>query len=283
MSSEIQFNYKNERNYEVVLRYLNNLDGIKGFFYENYSPTGTLNKEYQRFYFTDENTMKFDSVRLKIEEWKNKNLLTENEYFILLATLMECMDKVSNTTSVYAAFLKNFKKSALKPLLLTPLTLNYNGKNHQVFMEDASILIKSINADIVYLDPPYNTRQYAQNYHILETMALYDNPILYGKTGTRTYEHQKSDFSSKIKVKTAFRNLIHNISNTKTKYIILSYNNEGIMSKEYILSVLQEYGEVIVEEINYKRYKSDINSEKRQYKNTNNVIEYVYILKRKTL
>ena len=279
LSNEIIFTCETSSNYEIVLKYLNSLEWIKGFFYENYCPTGTMNKEYQRLYFTDENGMKFDAIRTKIEKWKNNNLLTENEYFILIATAMEYMDKVSNTTSVYGAFLKKFKKSALKPILLKPLMLNFHGKNHQVFQEDASILVKNVSADIIYLDPPYNTRQYAPNYHVFETMALYDNPVLYGKTGIRNYEHQKSDFSSKIKVKDAFANLIENICNTETKYVVLSYNNEGILPKEYILTVLNKYGEVIVEEIDYKRYRSDSDNEKRRYKDTNSVIEYVYILK----
>lgn len=272
--------YDDLDNYNVVLNYLNDLEGIEGFFYNNYCPTGTINQEYQKLYFTDENGKKFDSIRTKIEEWKESRLIKENEYYILVSTAMEAMDKVSNTTSVYGAFLKQFKRASLKDIVLKPLDLNLNGSNHKVYQEDANELVKKIDADIVYLDPPYNSRQYALNYHVLETMALYDNPTLYGKTGTRNYDHQKSDFSSKLRITDAFETLIKNISETKAKYIVLSYNNEGLLSDEYILSILNKYGEVIKEEIDYKRYRSDSDNNKRKYKKTNKVIEYVYIVKR---
>jgi adenine-specific DNA-methyltransferase len=263
--------------YKKVLYYLNSLEGICGFVYNNYCPTGTVDKEYQRMYFSDENGKKFDAIRTIIEEWKEKQIINSKEFYILLATLIEDMDGVSNTTSVYGAFLKELKGQAIKKLILKPLELIINNQENKVYNEDANLLVKKIYADIFYLDPPYNARQYASNYHVLETMALYDNPILYGKTGLREYEDQKSPYSSKVKAKEALRDLILNI---KGKYIILSYNNEGILSEDDIREVLSLRGEVYKEEIEYKRFKSDKNNENRQYKmEDNKVFELLYILK----
>lgn len=263
--------------YEKIINYLNSLEGEEGFFYNNYCPGGTKDQEHQRMYFSDENGKKFDKIRTTIQKWKDTYLINEYEFYILLATAIKALDSVSNTTSVYGAFLKHMKGQAVKELTLKPLELNINGKDHKVYQKDANELVREINVDILYLDPPYNTRQYASNYHVLETAALYDNPTLYGKTGLRDYEHQKSPYSSKAKVKNALDDLIQN---SNAKYILLSYNDEGILSDKDIKEVFGKKGEVFKEEIEYKRFRSDKDSENRQYKRKDNTVkELVYILK----
>ena len=120
--------------------------------------------------------MKCDSIRQKIEQWKKKLQITDNEYYFLLASLLESINKHANTASVYGAFLKKIKKSALRPVVLKPANLFINDHEHKVFNENINTLVKKVSGDILYLDPPYNQRQYATNYHILETIARYDNP-----------------------------------------------------------------------------------------------------------
>ncbi len=274
--NNVEPNLVEPTNYEKVLSYLNKLEGIEGFFYNNYCPGGTAEQEYQRMYFSDENGKRFDQIRTLIQEWKEKELVNEMEFYILLASLMNAMDSVSNTTSVYGAFLKKIKGAAAKPFKLKPIELNLNGKNHKAYCDDANKIVEEVEADIFYLDPPYNARQYSSNYHVLETMALYDNPELKGKTGLRNYDHQKSPYSSKQKVKLALRDLVKSI---KGKYILLSYNDEGILSHEDIIEVLSERGKVHKEEIEYRRFKSDKNGENRQYKRDDNkVFELLYIV-----
>jgi adenine-specific DNA-methyltransferase len=263
--------------YQMVLNYLNSLKGIEGFVYYNYCPGGTINLEYERLYFSNENGKKCDEIRTLIEKWwKEEGLINEKEFYILLGSLINAMDAVANTTSVYGAFLKVLKSPATKSLLLKPLPLSLKGNGHKAFNEDANKLVRKIECDIFYLDPPYNSRQYASNYHVLETIALYDNPTLHGKTGLRDYDHQKSPYSSKVKAKEALKDLVHNING---KYIILSYNNEGIMTEEDIVEIFSQRGKVYKEEIIYKRFKSDKDSEKRQYNTEDNkVVEWLYIL-----
>ncbi len=142
---------------------------------------------------------------------------------------------------------------------------------YKVFNEDAEELIKKISGNILYLDPPYNNRQYATNYHVLETIAKYDNPELYGKTGLREYSSQKSKFSLKTE---AFKALNSIISDADVDYIFLSYNNEGILSLneiEYIMSQRGEYGLFTTQ---YNRFKAD-KTENRNHK-ANSVTEYLH-------
>jgi adenine-specific DNA-methyltransferase len=127
-------------------------------------------------YFSDENAMKCDTIREQIEQWKEERKITEDEYYFLLACLLEAIDKVANTASVYGAFLKHLKKSAQKSLELQSVELFENDNEHKIFNEDINNLIQTTKHDVVYLDPPYNHRQYSGNYHILETIAKYDNP-----------------------------------------------------------------------------------------------------------
>ena len=256
---------------KFVCDYLSNLKGVKGFIYRNYCLRGTKYKKEQRQYFSDENGMLCDAVRQKIEDWKRDCLISNDEYYFLVASLIESADKYANTASVYGAFLKQLKKSAQNKLVLKPAELLINDQKHKVFNMDINELSKKIKGDILYLDPPYNHRQYATNYHILETIARYDNPKIYGKTGLRDYQNQKSLYCSVSQVKKAFQDLI---LKAKVKYIFLSYNNEGIMTLDdikEIMSLRGKYGYFIQE---YNRFKAD-KSENRKYK-ANKTVEYLH-------
>ncbi|WP_455488396.1 DNA adenine methylase, partial [Haemophilus sp.] len=218
---------------DELLQELENLLPKEGFIYQNYC----LGSGSERQYFSDENGKKIDSIRMQIEEWKNTHYIDEDTYYFLLATLLENADKVANTASVYGAFLKNLKRSALKPLSLEPALFEINCNDHQVYQMDANQLIKNISGDILYLDPPYNARQYGANYHMLNTIALYDNFTPKGKTGLR--EYNRSKYCSKSDVTSEFETLIREAN---FKYIFLSYNNEGLMSVEQVRDIFERYG-----------------------------------------
>jgi adenine-specific DNA-methyltransferase len=208
------------------IKELNNLPLTEnGFIYKNYC----LGGNGERQYFSDYNGKKIDTIRQKIEEWKNENKISANLYFFLLASLLECADSVANTASVYGAYLKNLKKTAQKRLVLQSANFDLNDNEHQVFNMDSNDLIQQICGDILYLDPPHNARQYGANYHLLNTIAKYDNFIPKGKTGLRNY--QKSKYCSRNNVQYEFENLI---KNANFKYIFLSYNNEGLMTEQEV-------------------------------------------------
>jgi adenine-specific DNA-methyltransferase len=254
---------------KAVLEYLNNLKGKKGFIFNNYCLKGTKNKKEQRMYFSDENGAKCDAIRMKIEEWRIRKLINKNEYYFLLASLVESIDKYANTASVYGAFLKQLKKSAQRSMVLEPAELIINDQDHEVYNEDINSVVGKIKGDILYLDPPYNQRQYATNYHVLETIAKYDNPKIHGKTGLRGYAKQKSLYCSRPQVKKSFKDLI---DNAKVKYIFLSYNNEGLMSADDIKEIMSSRGKYGVFTKEYSRFKAD---KKREYK-AEKTVEYLH-------
>lgn len=264
-------------NYDLIIEYLNNIPLKKSFIYNNYAPSQTQSLDKPRMYFTDENAQKIDAIRIKIEEWKNAKFINENEYFILLATLIEAIGFFSNILGVYGAFKKDWDKRALKPFYLKPIKIIKSNKEHFSYNISSLELLDKYQYDIIYLDPPYNQRQYAPNYHLLETIAKYDNPIIKGVSGMRNYENQKSTFCNKEKALIDLE-LICKSKNYKT--ILMSYSSEGIMPQKEILNIMSKYGEVKLEEYDYLRFKSNNNGEA---KNKKFIKEQLYILTNKNM
>lgn len=248
----------------AVLAFINSLPGKPGFISQSYGPEGN------RLYYTRENAEKADAIRQTIEDWVKTGVITEQEYFYILCSLLEAIDQVANTASVYGAFLKKFKNSAKKPMFLKPLELTNHVTGCKAYSKDANELIKEIECDVLYLDPPYNHRQYGANYHVLETIAAYDNPSIGGITGLRDYP--KSSYCQPRAAKAALEHLIRNAS---TKHILLSYNDEGIMSLDVVREILSLRGEPQVFQTTYNRFKADNG---REYKR-DSTIEYVHYVK----
>ena len=245
-------------NIHDVFDYLENIDikqeKFNKFIYENYSP----NKKCERMYLTPENALRIDFIRNKIEEWRNKELINKNEYYYLLAALIEGVPFVSNITGTYGAYLKQWDKRAFKKFEMIRLNVIDNNVKNQCYNKNSNDLIQEISGDILYLDPPYNERQYLPNYHLLETIARYDNPEIKGKTGIREYNSEKSNYCIKNKVYSEMEELI---KNAKFKHIIVSYNQDGLLSKNDIETILKKYGNketYKLYEIPYKQYQNKL-------------------------
>ena len=252
---------------EKYFNILNNLPLITdGFIYQNYCSGGKEN----RLYFSDHNGQKIDTMRKQIEEWRINNTIDENVYYHLLSSLLECADKVANTASMYGAYLKKLKKTALKELVIVPKEFHINNKG-DVYNRDSNELITEIEGDILYLDPPYNARQYGSNYHMLNTIAHNEEFTPIGITGLP--EYNRSNYCSKPKVLEEFEYLI---SNASFKYIFLSYNNEGLMSVEDVKSVMSKYGEYTLFTTKYQRFKADKDIN-RKFK-ADSTEEYLHVL-----
>lgn len=235
--------------------------------FKHYALGGGENRQY----FSDENAIKIDILRQNLQKEKDSDKISQSEYFYLLANLIESADKVANTASVYGAFLKKLKKSAQKKL---DFTLNlplfpHNINENEVYNEDSNKLILNIKGDILYLDPPYNSREYGANYHILNTIAKYDDFIPRGKTGLR--EYQKSQFCNKNQVSNALEYII---KNAKFKWIFLSYNDEGLLDLKEIENIFKKYGQYSIKQKFYQRFKADKTRTQKQDK----TIEYLHIL-----
>lgn len=263
-----------EKRCEELVNRLNAQEMQEGFIYKNYSYGGTEGQEHRRLYFSDDNAKRCDGMRTEIERLKNSGEINENEYFFLLASLVNSMDKYANTASVYGAYLKKLKKTAQRDMVLAPLPLIEKKGECEVYNEDVLRLLDKVGGDILYLDPPYNSRQYCTNYHMLETIARYDEPTIKGKTGLRDYSEQKSKFCSASEVEDFFAEII---KHAKFKYIFLSYNNEGLMSFDRIEKIMRKYGKYKVYMKEYHRYKADSSRETK----ADNTVEYLHCLIRK--
>lgn len=265
---------KKELKIENILDYLETVDindkKYKSFIYDNYSP----NKKCERMYLIPENAKRIDFIRNTIEEWKKGKLINENEYFYLLASLVEGVPFVSNITGTYGAYLKTWDKRAFKKFEMIRLNVINNYESNECYREDANELIKKISGDILYIDPPYNSRQYLPNYHLLETIARYDEPEINGKTGIRTYDKEKSNYCIKSKVYDELDGLI---SNAKFKHIIMSYNQDGLLKKEEIERILEKYGDkntYKLYQIPYKQYQNKLTKKIEKH------YEYIFYIKK---
>lgn len=245
----------------------------QGFIFKNYSPA-----ESKRMYFTPENAGRIDYFRFQIEQWKNENKITKDEYDYLLACLIDSVSFVSNTAGVYGAFLKNWDSRALKPIQFLKLNANpakpksvtsYNSK-----IED---IIADVDCDILYIDPPYTQNQYGTQYHLLETLILNDNPEISKVTGSRYTAPYRSDWSKEYKSHILFDKII---AKTKAKYIVFSYNNDGFLSKDFIEANLKRYGKedtYVCKKISYKKYQNWKTS------GGENHFEYLFFIEKKNL
>lgn len=247
---------------------LNALEGIEGFIYKNYC----MGSGCGRNYFTDENGKKCDAIRVELEELFTSGKIDSGTYYYYLASLVNSIDKYANTASVYGAFLKHVKNSAKKEFVLELLPVT-DGPKGSVFNEDINSLAKRVSGDILYLDPPYNARQYCANYHVLETIAKYDSPVLSGMTGLRDSSQQKSLFCSKRTVENAFSSLMENAD---FKYIFLSYNNEGLMSLDTIRKIMEQYGKYSFYTKQYRRFKAD--RDENRNTSANSTTEFLHCL-----
>ena len=259
---------------ETVLRFLNLLQGKDGFVFKNYCMGG--GKESARLYFSDENGRKCDSIRARIESWRQEGYLKEGEYFYLVTSLLVAADQVANTAAVYAAFLKKLKRTASRSIQLKSLEIKGAKGTHRVHQKNGADLVSRVPCDVLYMDPPYNQRQYCTNYHVLETIAKYDDPTVQGITGLRPYKGQKSDFCSKGKALGALEVMVRR---TRARYVFLSYSSEGLMARRDILDVMGSYGEVDVKTKRYPRFRADVDGKNRKYK-ANSVTEFLFRLRK---
>lgn len=263
-------NHKDIIEKEYYIEQLNALDGVDdGFIFTHYCLGGGSERQY----FSDDNGKRIDAIRMSIERWRRDNAISDDLYYFLLCSLIESADRFANTASVYGAFLKHLKKSAQKEFVLKPAIYQLNCNEHEVYREDANSLIRRISGDVLYLDPPYNSRQYGANYHLLNTIAEYAPFTPKGKTGLR--EYNKSNYCSKLTVHRFFEDLIRE---AQFKYIILSYNNEGLMPMDMIERIMSKYGTYQVFQSEYHRFRADKKENRNHLSDT--TIEYLHVLKK---
>lgn len=230
-----------------------------------YNNVSVKNDNYYSNNFTDtylskENMRKVGFVRDDIDElYKNKKI-NKRERSILICSLLYSIDKIANTVGHYDAYRKNGNLNQ-ELIMLMPDIKNNNNENNQIYCEDSNQLVKKITADLVYIDPPYNSRQYCDAYHFLENVALNNKPEVFGTARKMDRSNLKSKYCT-AKAANAFADLIENI---KAKYILVSYNNTGEkgnarsnakITDSQILDILGQKGEVRVFEQEYALFNT---------------------------
>ena len=213
---------------------------------------------FSNTYFSDVDCKKIGFIREDIETLYNNGNINFRERAILITSLLYAMDKIANTCGHYDAFIQNGKFDKHLELAV-PLASNENNLNNQCFNMDSNELVKIIEADLVYIDPPYNSRQYCDAYHLLENIAKWEKPEVFGVAKKMDRKKLKSDYCTQNATQ-AFADLIKNI---KAKYIILSYNNmankgnersNARISDSDIMTILSSKGKVKVFSQGYKAF-----------------------------
>ena len=257
--SDEPFDYKKLD--DILISY-NNLKGRENYF----------SKCFGDKFFSNEIAKKIGSIREDIEKKFKKNEINFRERAILVTSLIYASDKIANTCGHYDAYRDKaeFKTS----FLLKHLDIFHNKNNgNKLYNQDSNTLFDSEehSVDIVYADPPYNSRQYSSLYHLVENLARWEKPEVEGKASKMK---DRKKLNSNYCSKNAIESLDELMSNVRAKYFILSYSNMGQkgndrsnarMHEDDIIKVMKNKGKLTIKEMNHQPFsagKSTIDNHK---------------------
>ncbi len=250
----------NENGYVDVLLYLNNLKPQKKYFYKEFCIEGKPSSgDGPRNYFSPHNASKIDAIRNWIRNAYQEKVINDIEHSLLLNDLILAVNDVANISGTYGHYLSKLTGRAndvlyLKPSIATNFVADSKLSKHNVYKGYAEDLANTIQCSVCYIDPPYMKRQYAANYHILETLAREDDPQAIGVSGLRPWRDQYSNFCTKTKIWDSFDKILTGV---KCNSFLISYSEDGLIPIKELLVGLKKYGEVSLEEISHKRFKSN--------------------------
>lgn len=211
-------------------------------------------------FFSADDCSKIGAARELLEQVRSRNLINEREFAILLTSILYGMDRIANTVGHYDAYRKGaeFDKSLIFPVVLPSVGLSPDNTSYNA---DANALIEGISGDLLYCDPPYNSRQYCDAYHLLENIARWEKPEVHGVARKMDRKALKSDYNT-VRAAEAFRDLV---AKANVKYIVFSYNNMATkgngrsnakITDDDIMEILSEKGDVQVFEQPYKAFST---------------------------
>ncbi|AHM76349.1 DNA adenine methylase [Yersinia hibernica] len=246
---------KLKSNYENVIDYLNSSEPVEGYFWREFSSDGTPKlSDKPRNYYSVDNAKKIDGIREKILFLKP--LISDFEYSLLVHDLIMATNDIANIAGTYGHYMANLVGRAKTPLQIRPsiLLLKDDVSNHTVMLGYAEDNAKKIKCDVCYIDPPYMKRQYAANYHILETIARGDEPDAIGVSGLRPWRDQHSNFCTKTKIRESFLKIFRDMD---CNNFLISYSEDGLLRIDDFIELLSPLGDVYIDEFNHKRFKSN--------------------------
>lgn len=228
------------------------------FITNNYSPKGN------RQFFTEKNATKIDGIRIETEKLYKDFIIDLKERNFLIASLIESVMGVSNTTGTYEAYLKNWDNRALKEFELQPINIRKANKifNNTIYNKDSNELLRKIAGDVLYIDPPYTVTDYNSAYHVLESISKYDYPTIGGITGRRKEITKKSKYTKKKQALINFEDLFRQAN---FNHILVSYSTQGLVSVDELVDLAKKFAinnEVKVYEFPFREYKNIRSSQK---------------------
>ena len=274
ISDEPKFKGIGAKSYTDIRAHLNHLSPTEGLFFKEYSPEGMPDNDHEpRKYFTGENAGRIDAITQQLNQWATEKLLSETENSLLRHDLVLASNRVANIAGTYGHHRSKWGASAMSSLDLRPATfLRGHRVDHTVHQGPAEKIAPLVKADLCYIDPPYMKRQYAANYHIIETIARGDTPEAVGVSGLRPWRDQYSDFCSKLKIRDAFRKIF---SEAQCDQFVISYSEDGLLSEEQLIELFSEVGKVTLKKIPFSRFRSNAGGQ------GGTVIEYLFHIKRR--
>jgi adenine-specific DNA-methyltransferase len=262
-------------------RQLSGLPPCEGFITRHFSPGGGPNSA-GRMYFTSENAGRIDAAREELGRWRAAGEIDENSYYILLAGIIEGADRVANTAGVYASYMKSWQPNAKRAFVVEiekPIKGAAPATAQQLDAIESAQALGEI--DLLYIDPPYNSRQYVAYYHIPEILARGWSeaaPAIRGKVGLLAGEEGRSQWSHGRRVKKLFSGLF---AASGARHALVSFNSEGHLGPDSMQALLAEAsadGEVAHFTQNYRRYRADSEREGRHY-HRNIAHEHLYLIR----
>ncbi len=282
---------KTDHFYQEKIDYLNSLQGVDGWFTENYGGAVTdIKKPFQ-----NKNTQKLDAIRSEIDAM---DLLWEDKC-VLLTSLILALDKVDNTLGHYVAYLSDWAPRSFNDVFLK-LPQRYSTKgNNSVIRGDIFKTIENKQFDLVYFDPPYGSNnekmppsrvRYGAYYHLWTTIIQNDKPAIFGKANRRedsrdkvsasVFEEFRRNENGDFMAMEALRKLI---AETNTRYLMLSYSSGGRATKEQLMDIISASGKLLeVKMIDYqKNVMSNMRSTSEWINSDGKHNEYLFLMEKK--
>jgi adenine-specific DNA-methyltransferase len=247
-----------------LLEYYNNFDASKE---DNY-----MSQNFSDTYFNKNTCQKIGYIRDDIEAKFLNGEVNEREKACVITSLFYAMDRISHTCGHYDSFIRDGKYEGVLELRMPDNDYPLNENNH-IFCADSNTIADQEQVDVAYLDPPYNSRQYCDAYHLLENIALWNKPEVYGIAKKMDRTSMKSKYCKSIQAAVALEDLVRKLN---CRYILFSYNNNGKklqcrsnakLTDDEIVRILSIRGDVQVFSMDYRGFdagKSEFNKDNKE-------------------